>query len=159
MAKAKKEKSTKQSKKPLKKASTPSKVLSKAAKKKTKEEQKLDGGIGPIEKAEIRKVMRQLWMRLSKARKIVVKRCLTDKGFSKCELCGETVPKIHVDHIKVVGELDEGYLERLWCSSKEMQGICDQCHNGKTKEERKEAKEKKAQQEFLNVVQSFDELI
>lgn len=130
-----------------------SKPLSKAAKKRTKEDQKLDGGLGPIEIAEIRKAMRQVWMRISKARKTVVKRCLVQKGFSKCELCGDIVAKIHVDHIKVVGDLDAGYLDRLWCSSNEMQGICDSCHSEKTKQERKEAKAKKKE------ISSFESLI
>lgn len=121
-------------------------TLSKAKKAKTKKELKLDGGIGPIETQLIRQAMRLVWQRASKARAIVKERCLVDKECSKCEECGEVVGKIYVDHIVAVGDLDEGYLKRLWCSSKEMQGICKKCHDEKTKEERKisrlKAKEK-----------------
>lgn len=117
-----------------------SKTLSKAKKKASKQSQKLDGGLGPIEISEMRKAVRLVWQRVSLARAKVVKRCLIEKGFSRCELCQDIVAKIKVDHIIAVGNLDAGFLERLWCSSAWLQGICDLCHNEKTKQERIEAK-------------------
>lgn len=100
-----------------------------------------DGGLGPAEIAKIRQANRQLWQRSSLARKIVVKRCLRPDGFSNCEECGEICPKVAVDHTEKVGNVDEGYLERLWVSSKEMKGLCKKCHDAKTAQERKEDRE------------------
>lgn len=117
--------------------------ISKAQKARTKQEQKLDGGIGKIEKASIRIAMRQLWQRTSKARAICKKRAFIEKGMYKCEVCGDIVGDIKVDHNVEVGDLDGGYLERLWCSSSELTAMCAKCHNEKTKEERKRAKLKK----------------
>ena len=56
-----------------------------------------------------------------------------------CELCGERAPKIFIDHKIQVGELDEGFLERLFCASHGLQGLCKACHDAKTKLERKRA--------------------
>lgn len=115
---------------------------SKAQKARTKQEQKLDGGIGKIETAFIRNSMRQLWQRVSKARAIAKKRCFVEKGMYKCEICEDIVGDIKIDHQIAVGDLDSGYLERLWCSSDKLTAMCPRCHNEKTKQERKEAKEK-----------------
>jgi len=89
----------------------------------------IDGGLGPAEIAKIRQVNRQLWQRSSLARKIVVKRCLLSDGFSKCETCGEVCPKVAVDHTIKVGDVDGGFLDRLWVSSNEMTGLCKRCHD------------------------------
>jgi len=46
------------------------------------------------------------------------------------------VPKIYVDHIQAVGDVDEGFLKRMFVPSTELQGLCKQCHDKKTKAER-----------------------
>lgn len=96
-------------------------------------------GLGPREIAQIRSAVRLVWQRCH-ARALVVKRCLLPNGFSKCESCAGVVAKIKVDHIDKVGDVDEGFIARMFVSSKKLQGWCDKCHNEKTKQERKAAK-------------------
>ena len=121
------------------KTKTKAKTTSPISSKKKKEKAKMqDGGLGPAEIAKIRQANRQLWQRSSLARKLVVKRCLRPDGFSTCEQCNQTCPKVAVDHTNKVGLVDSGYLERLWVSSNEMKGLCKSCHDKKTAQERKE---------------------
>ncbi len=115
-------------------------------------------GLGPREVEQIRKAIRLVWQRCSLARAMVVKRCLLPNGFSKCEnpKCeNPVVAKIKVDHINPVGAVDEGFIKRLFCSSKDLQGWCDKCHNKKTAQERKEAKQLAKQQANEDVGEWF----
>ena len=116
------------------------KKVSKVSSKK-KKPSPVDVGLGPAEIAKIRQANRQLWQRSSLARKLVVKRCLLPDGFSKCEQCLEVCAKVAVDHIEKEGAVEGGYLDRLWISSTQLQGLCKRCHDSKTKAERKQDKE------------------
>lgn len=92
-------------------------------------------GLGPLEIKKIRSALRLVWHR-SHARRLAVKRCTGDDGFSYCEKCFDKVPKIHIDHIYNVGDVDGGHIARLFCPSSQLQGLCKKCHNEKTKIER-----------------------
>jgi 5-methylcytosine-specific restriction endonuclease McrA len=62
----------------------------------------------------------------------------------QCEVCGnwESSSKMAVDHIDPVVSVNEGFqdwnefISRLWCERKNLQRICDTCHDKKTAEER-----------------------
>lgn len=115
------------------------------AKKKTKKskekEQKIDG-LNPKDIQNIRNAIRQVWSWSVPAR-LVRKRCIGPDGFprcenKKCESKGKPVPKVFVDHIEVMGSvLAPDYISRMWCPSTKLQGLCKQCHDAKTKLERK----------------------
>lgn len=107
---------------------------------KKKKEPRVDG-MGPKDVANIRKACRQVW-HWSYPKKLVVARCMAEKGFSRCEKCHEIVAKIFVDHITKVGDVDGGFLIRLFTSSDNLQGLCKECHDQKTKEEKREGREK-----------------
>jgi hypothetical protein len=92
-------------------------------------------GLGPHEIKKIRAAVRQVWHR-SYSRKLVVLRCTGKDGFFYCEKCKKKTPVLKVDHIKKVGDVDEGFLKRLFCASKFLQGLCKKCHDMKTKQER-----------------------
>lgn len=97
--------------------------------------EKVDGlGTHDIEK--IRAALRQVW-HWSHAKKLVVKRCTGKGGFAYCEQCKKRRPKIFVDHIHKVGDVDRGFIERLFVPSVKLQGLCKKCHDAKTREERK----------------------
>lgn len=109
------------------------------AKKKTKKMvQKVDG-LGPYEIKKIRAAIRQVWHR-SRARKLCVDRSRGRGDFHYCERCEKRAPKIFVDHIEKVGDVDGGFIERLFCPSSGLQALCKKCHDAKTKEERRLAK-------------------
>ena len=93
-------------------------------------------GFGPKEKKRVRQVIRQVWHQCH-ARKLVVNRCVDAKGFPVCEGCSKRVPKITVDHIEPVGEVDSGFLKRMFVPSNRMQGLCKKCHSAKTRLQRK----------------------
>lgn len=97
--------------------------------------QKIDG-LSPKDIQKIRTAIRQVW-HWSYPRKLCVERCTNPNGFVYCELCKKKVPKIFVDHKKNVGDVDSGFIERLFCPSKGLQGLCKKCHDAKTKDERK----------------------
>jgi len=99
-----------------------------------KKVEKVDG-LGPKEIAQIRVALRKVWS-WSHARRLVIKRCEGKGGFSFCEKCKKRAPKIFVDHLKKCGEVDDGYIRRLFVSSDKMQGLCNKCHNKKTKWEK-----------------------
>lgn len=105
------------------------------AKKKKINVPKIDGRT-PEQNAKIRIAVRQVWS-WSYQRKLVIERCTGFDGFPFCELCGERCPKVFVDHIKNVGDVDEGFLDRMFVPSKYLQGLCKPCHGKKTNEERK----------------------
>ncbi len=99
-------------------------------------------GLGPHEIKQIRSAVRLVWQR-SHARALVAKRCVGADGFSYCEMCKEKTPKLRIDHILRVGDLDSGYIPRMFVPSTQLQGLCSKCHNEKTKAEKKAAKGKK----------------
>ena len=85
--------------------------------------------------ANCRSALRIIWQR-SHPRKLCIKRATGADGFFRCESCKLTVPKVFIDHITPVGELDGGFLERLFCPSNELRALCADCHKEKTKAER-----------------------
>lgn len=126
-----------------KRAKAPKKAKVAAAAKPTKKQklQKTDG-LGPLEIKRIRSAVRLVWHR-SHARALVVKRCTGKDGFTYCEDCTKRTPKLRIDHIRAVGDVDEGFITRMFVSSKLLRGLCKECHDGKTKLERAAEKEKK----------------
>ncbi len=111
------------------------------AKRKKKEILPKVDGLGPKEIKQIRTALRQVWS-WSYSRRLVVARCLLPNGFSKCEKCKEVVAKIFVDHKKQVGDVDEGFIKRLFVASRYMWGLCKKCHDPKTRAERKAKRDK-----------------
>lgn len=109
-----------------------------AKKRKKKAVEKVDG-LSAKDVQKIRSAIRQVWHR-SHVRKLCVNRCIGKDGFSYCEKCGKRAPKILIDHINKVGEVDGGYIRRLFCASILLQGLCKICHDKKTKEERAQDK-------------------
>lgn len=99
-------------------------------------------GLGPYEIKKVRSALRVVWQR-SHARLLVVLRCTDAHGFARCEQCGHRTPKLKVDHIEPCGELNGGYLKRLFCPSSQLQGLCHNCHCLKTKVERQSTRVKK----------------
>lgn len=97
-------------------------------------------GLGPDDKTKIRTALRRVWA-WSYSRRLVVKRCSVGNDFSKCELCSAIVPKIFIDHINEAGEVDSGFIERLFVSSDKLQGLCKSCHSAKTKAYMKKKKQ------------------
>lgn len=93
-------------------------------------------GLGPYEIKQIRSAIRLVWSR-SYARNIAIKRSTLPSGFFCCEICGILTPKIKIDHIEAVGDLNYDFISRLFCPSISLQGLCSGCHNEKTKLERK----------------------
>lgn len=93
-------------------------------------------GLGPKDIRKIRAALRQVW-HWSHAKKLVVRRCTLKDGFARCEGCKRIGPKVFVDHIVQVGDVDEGFIKRLFVSSLEMRGLCKKCHQNKTNEERR----------------------
>lgn len=109
--------------------------------------EKVDG-LGPDDIKKIRAAIRQVWQ-WSHAPRLVVKRCTDAGGFGVCEKCEGRCPKVKVDHIKPVGDVDEGFIARLFVPSTKMQGLCKRCHDAKTKEERKANKPKRRIKDFF----------
>ncbi len=103
-------------------------------KKKSRKLQPTDG-LGPKEIQKIRSALRVVWHR-SHARKLVVSRCTDHNGWTYCEKCHKKTPNFKVDHIEACGELNGGYIKRLFTPSKNLQGLCKSCHDAKTKLER-----------------------
>lgn len=112
------------------------------AEQKKRKLQKTDG-LGPLEKKKIRQALRLVWQR-SHARKIVVERCTDAAGFTRCEGCVKRTPNLKIDHIENVGEVDAGFISRLFVPSNMMQGLCKTCHDAKTKRERDRDKQKRS---------------
>lgn len=112
-------------------------------------------GLGPLEIKKIRTAIRLVWHR-SHARALVVKRCTGKGGFAYCETCKKRTPSLKIDHIQVVGDVDEGYIKRLFCPSRKLQGLCKPCHDEKTKGERAHARAKKARaKKVKEIVEDF----
>lgn len=92
-------------------------------------------GLGIHEIKKIRASLRQVWHR-SYARRLCVDRCVGRGGFSYCEKCTKRAPKVLIDHIEKVGDVDDGFIARLFCPSTGLQGLCKKCHDLKTKQEK-----------------------
>lgn len=99
-------------------------------------------GLGPLEVKKIRAAIRLVWHR-SHARTLVVKRCTGKDGFVYCEKCKKRTPHLKVDHMVKVGDVDAGFIKRMFMPSKFLQGLCKLCHDLKTKAERAAEKSKK----------------
>ena len=113
-----------------------------------KQNKKIDG-LSPHDVKKIRAAIRLVWHR-SHVRKLCVARCTGKDGFAICEHCKKKTPHLKIDHLVPVGEVDGGFIKRLFCSSKNLQGLCKACHDKKTKVERQKAKrEREAQKGFL----------
>lgn len=108
------------------------------AEQKKRRLQKTDG-LGPLEIKKIRQALRLVWQR-SHARKLVVVRCTDKAGFTFCEQCKERTPNLKIDHVQKVGDVDGGFITRLFVPSHGLQGLCHPCHNAKTKLERSQTK-------------------
>lgn len=108
------------------------------AEQKARKLKKADG-LGPLEVKKIRNALRLVWQR-SHARKLVVERCTRKDGFTYCEACSSMTPKLKVDHILNCGELDEGFIARMFVPSLGLQGLCNGCHHSKTQLERQSKK-------------------
>lgn len=106
------------------------------AKRKVKKEKppKVDG-LSAADIERIRKAIRQVWS-WSHPRRLCAQRCIGRGGFSYCERCKKRAPKIFIDHRVAVGLVDGGFIERLFCPSSALQGLCKVCHDLKTKQER-----------------------
>jgi hypothetical protein len=100
--------------------------------------EKVDG-LSPYDVKKIRSAIRQVWQR-SHVRKLCVNRCIGVGGFSYCEQCKKRAPHIHIDHKVRVGDVDAGFIARLFCPSSGLQGLCKECHRVKTNAERRQAK-------------------
>ena len=96
----------------------------------------IDGWGNPKEIENVRKAIRQVW-NWSYSRRLAKNRCLDKDGFFVCEKCKKKTPKIQIHHINTVGDLDSGFLERLFCPSDQLLCLCPKCHGIITKEERK----------------------
>jgi hypothetical protein len=108
-----------------------------------KKAEKIDG-LSPKDKQKIRSAIRQVWHR-SYARKLCIERCTDEEGFPTCEGCGKRVAKITVDHIVRCGELDGGFIERMFVPSSGLKALCKKCHDAKTKLERNKDRMRKTQ--------------
>lgn len=106
--------------------------------KKVKTE-KVDG-LSPGDVAKIRSAIRQVWS-WSYPRRLCIQRATGKDGFPRCEKCRKKVPKVHPDHILPVGEVDAGFIRRLFCPSTELQALCGKCHGQKTRSERTKVKD------------------
>jgi 5-methylcytosine-specific restriction endonuclease McrA len=109
-------------------------------KKKRSTRERIDG-LSPDDLKKLRSAIRQVWS-WSHPRRLAKKRCQDEKGFFYCEKCDperlKPLPSIAIDHIKPCGDVtSDGYIERMWTPSKNLQGLCKPCHRKKTNEERK----------------------
>ena len=93
---------------------------------------------------------RKIWY-YSPLRKEIAKRAKVGKYF-RCEKCKGLVEKVQIDHIHPFIDIKKGwegydiFVERLFCSPRNLQAICSLCHHKKTAGEqklRRKYKEKK----------------
>ena len=116
-----------------------------AKKRKKKEATAKVDGLSMVDIRKIRAAIRKVW-HWSYPKKLATARATGMDGFAYCEAkdChrkGVKVPKVFIDHIKAVGDVDAGFIERLFCPSSGLQALCKKCHDKKTRLERKENKE------------------
>lgn len=89
-------------------------------------------GFGPRERQRVTNAIRNVWYQC-RARKLVIQRCTDRRGYTWCEKCGQRTPKLKTDHIEPCGAVDSvGYIQRLFCGSDKLQGLCKECHDIKT---------------------------
>lgn len=101
--------------------------------------QKIDG-LSSENVKRIRAAIRKVW-EWSTPRKLCLARSVGSDGFPRCEKCKKRVPKVYADHLTPVGDVDAGFIDRLFCPSKFLQALCKKCHSVKTAAERKARKE------------------
>lgn len=90
-------------------------------------------------KNQLRRLFFRWWER-SKA----VKDARVERGLYKCAACSQIMPLkgMHIDHIDPVVDPKQGfidwdiYISRLFCSSDNLQLLCEPCHKIKTEKER-----------------------
>lgn len=125
--------------------------------------------------AAIRGALRRVFSRSPVVREVLmevrreVPRYNKDKSRSKkdaveyrCAVCNEfaSSTKISVDHIIPVISTDKGFtdwnmfIDRLFCSKKELQPICHTCHKRKTNAERLERNKVKDLAELMSTLQT-----
>lgn len=97
-------------------------------------------GLGPEDLKKLRSAIRKVWS-WSYPRKLCVARATQEDGFSVCEGCHKIVAKVYPDHIIPVGNLDSGFIERMFCPSTGLQALCKKCHGKKTREDNKKLRE------------------
>lgn len=107
----------------------------KKAKKTAKKQTEIVDGLSPKDIEKIRRAIRQVWS-WSTPRKLCIKRATHKDGFPRCEACKKKVPKIYPDHIEPVGNVDSGFIARLFVPSIQLQALCKKCHDQKTRAER-----------------------
>lgn len=100
-------------------------------------------GLGPDEIRKIRAAIRKVWT-WSHAYRLAKKRNIGKDGFPICEKCQKTVPKTYVDHLVNCGAVDGGFIKRMFVPSNRLQNLCKKCHQAKTNLERKEMRQKEA---------------
>jgi len=110
--------------------------------KRRKIKEKIDG-LGADDIRKIRTAIRQVWS-WSYPRRLCVERATGKDGFPRCEKCKKKVPKVYPDHIQNVGEVDAGFIKRMFVSSQFLQALCRSCHGKKTRAERAQSKKAKA---------------
>ena len=104
-------------------------------------------GLSPKDKQKLRSAIRQIWHR-SHPRKLCQARAINGDGFPFCERCKKVVPKVTIDHVEAVGELGDGFIERMFTPSKNLRALCHECHKIKTKVDNAKTKKAKAQKDF-----------
>jgi hypothetical protein len=85
----------------------------------------------------------------------------------QCQVCDQWVSSGHiaVDHIDPVISVDHGkqdwneYIDRLWCDKKNLQRVCDPCHDLKTSTERIERLTKKYTEELNGLEHHIDNIL
>lgn len=113
-------------------------------KKKAKKAARKIDGLGPHLKSKIRSALREVWHR-SEARKLVVARVALPNGFSRCEDAeckNKKYPKVYIDHTVNVGDVDHGFIDRMFVPSDKLKALCKKHHDAKTKDERAASKKK-----------------
>lgn len=99
-------------------------------------------GLSATDRKKLHSANRMVW-HWSYPKRLCLARATDKNGWLKCEECKKKVPKLFVDHKNAVGEVGAaGYIERLFCPSSELQAICKKCHQAKTNEEKRLAREK-----------------
>jgi len=99
---------------------------------------KIDG-LSPKDIERIRRAVRQVWS-WSTPRRICIARATGKDGFATCEKCKTKVAKVYADHIDRVGDVDGGFIARMFRPSKFLQALCKKCHDKKTRDEKSEAR-------------------
>lgn len=111
--------------------------------------------ITPRDRGLLKGAVRRVFSR-SELRKQIIDAALTDyidssrprvKKWGRCAICNQLTPKSYlvVDHKYPVVALESSFgdmsfdelIDRMWCSSDNLQALCESCHAAKTKAENK----------------------